>query len=212
MIGGFDFKNGGYDSARNVTYSAGDLFIDTTGIPIYGSNAAPLGGGGSGYPVVENGYGYNYVLDFERDSGGKLLGGYNIIPLSSDSMVEKVYFNQNGGSNPFLYVSGGGASKGTGTFTYFENKTADEIKTMLGDGSLALGGNGSYTGDIHNVLAVDLGFLPAGTEFYAHFTEGCGNDDLMGKGTTPVPEPGTMILLGSGLIGLAGWGRKKFRK
>jgi hypothetical protein len=31
-------------------------------------------------------------------------------------------------------------------------------------------------------------------------------------GASPVPEPGTLILLGSGLVGLAGFGRKKFKK
>ncbi|MCD6197575.1 MAG: PEP-CTERM sorting domain-containing protein [Deltaproteobacteria bacterium] len=43
-------------------------------------------------------------------------------------------------------------------------------------------------------------------------TLGCGNDNLMGSGTVPVPEPATIILIGTGLLGIAGVGRKKLKK
>jgi hypothetical protein len=39
-----------------------------------------------------------------------------------------------------------------------------------------------------------------------------GGDTSDGGNVSAVPEPATLILLGSGLIGFAGLGRKKFKK
>lgn len=62
-------------------------------------------------------------------------------------------------------------------------------------------------------LLSDLG-LSAGDELDIHWTMKCGNDVLdLGADidTNPVPEPATMLLFGTGIVGLSGF-RKKFMK
>jgi hypothetical protein len=82
--------------------------------------------------------------------------------------------------------------------------------SFLDDGKITTGS--FFDGGQHYFASVDLSFLKPGTVFTSHFTMQCGNDNLMGSGTAPVPEPATMLLFGCGLIGLAGFGRRKLIK
>lgn len=48
--------------------------------------------------------------------------------------------------------------------------------------------------------------------FGFHWAMTCGNDVIEGAASTPVPEPASLFLLGVGLIGLAGFSRKRLLK
>ena len=85
-----------------------------------------------------------------------------------------------------------------------------------------LSGSGTHqdpyvrTGSAKNIFVSDF---DAANSDGNHVLVHVGGIDVQGQGSAflsdgpaPVPEPGTMMLLGSGLAGLAGWGRKKFRK
>jgi hypothetical protein len=70
---------------------------------------------------------------------------------------------------------------------------------------------GNIGADLYELsIALDLTDLPSFSVLGLHWgTATCANDIVEGKVEFPVPEPSTMLLLGVGLIGLAGFGRKK---
>ncbi len=189
LVGGYNFVTG------CEGYMSGDIFIDVNGDAVYGGSGNSNGDDEN--REVDNSYGYDYVLDLDWTDLTDLT--YDVYAIGSDARVLTAWYPQNQGSSPWRYASGGTEIPNAGgTIGYFTGLTDDQT---------------GFKGGSHNKLVVDLGFLLNGNNsvnFTAHYTMGCGNDNIMGQGTIPNPEPATLLLFGCGLIGIAGVCRKKF--
>lgn len=104
----------------------------------------------------------------------------------------------------------------TGAYSFNSNvwDRYEQILIVLKDGGVVVGsGSESYTNYWSAYL---LGYgNSAGDWTYPEYLEqikDLSHLSVYGRGAAPVPEPATMLLMGSGLIGLAGIGRKKLKK
>ena len=118
-----------------------------------------------------------------------------------------------GGDGIYALVNNTGSAATTMTFEVFDGtNTATLSKTILGGTTAFITQNWSFAGftpvgasgpvDFTSVDSIQLTFSGLGAN---------ANMQIL-QTTNPVPEPATMLLFGTGLIGVATIGRKKLRQ
>jgi hypothetical protein len=124
-------------------------------------------------------YGYGIHLDFVE-------GEYSIFNLQGATFINTSFISQ---SNPYRFTGGNEVDNGIGELNFYSGLSDADVGGLLG-------------GSHYMIVLNALGLYGSET---IHFTYDCGNDMIK---STPVPEPGILLLLGLGLIGVAGIRRK----
>jgi hypothetical protein len=191
MIGGYNFKDG--VTHNDKLYKRGDIFINTTGSVSYGAGTDPINGalgcGPHGNECIgSNNAGWDYAirLTFTGNTGGD----YDVYSINSTTLV----------------VAPSDIQVNSQPWKVKDSQLGTQYAVLVSEGAFTFGqvpdgpGYTGWTGgSVHyKVDGLNLGFLGSDQDFTVKTTMQCGNDNLIGEGTTTVPEPTSLVLLGIG--------------
>ncbi len=209
----------GVNGTANFTYSANTLTILLTNTSPSSTDTT------TGAGILLTGIGFSLPSNIYITGGAVAIGsGSTAVPAGSFTSLDFRwgYQNTSAGPNPsssgFLVGNPYGAVNTTALTI-----NGASISGLLPNGTGNVNGPSyglvSATGNPGGLYAVRSSILltlnlsgALGGNWWNDIQNGTVVLAFGSPTTTPVPEPGTMMLLGGGLVGLAAWGRKRFHK